>query len=83
MSTTERDDPAVVLPLALCQAALGNRATALALLEAYVRRQPVEQRLDPGALRDLYLANDWDTLRGDRRFESLFTPSPITPHRRH
>ena len=71
--TSERDDPATTLPLATCQAALGNLPEALSLLEAYVRRQPVEQRLDPYALRDLYLANDWDRLRGDSRFESLFS----------
>jgi hypothetical protein len=73
ISTAERDDPASTLALATCQAALGNLPEALTLLESYVRRQPVEQRLDPFALRDLYLANDWDRLRGDRRFESLFS----------
>jgi hypothetical protein len=73
VSTAERDDPASTLALATCQAALGNLPEALTLLESYVRRQPVEQRLDPFALRDLYLANDWDRLRGDRRFESLFS----------
>ena len=73
VSAAERDDPASTLPLATCQAALGNLPEALTLLESYVRRQPVEQRLDPFALRDLYLANDWDRLRGDRRFESLFS----------
>ena len=73
VATGERDDPATTLPLATCQAALGNLPEALTLLESYVRRQPVEQRLDPFALRDLYLANDWDRLRGDRRFETLFS----------
>ncbi len=73
VSSGERDDPSSTLPLATCQAALGNLPEALTLLESYVRRQPVEQRLDPYALRDLYLANDWDRLRGDRRFESLFS----------
>ncbi|HET6146908.1 MAG TPA: hypothetical protein VFH68_05205 [Polyangia bacterium] len=71
--SSEREDPASLLPLAVCQAALGNLPTALVLLEAHVRRQPVEQRLDTFALRDLYLANDWDRLRGDLRFESLFS----------
>jgi hypothetical protein len=74
VSSAEREDPAAILPLAVCQAALGNHAAALGLLESFVRRQPVEQRLDLAGLRDLYLANDWDPLRGDRRFESLFTP---------
>jgi hypothetical protein len=73
VSSAERDDPAATLPLATCQAALGNLPAALALLETHVRRQPIEQRLDPFALRELYLANDWDRLRGDRRFESLFS----------
>jgi hypothetical protein len=73
VASAEREDPAASLPLAVCQAALGNLPVALALLESHVRRQPVEQRLDPFALRDLYLANDWDRLRGDRRFESLFS----------
>jgi hypothetical protein len=73
VSTTEREDSASILPLAICEAALGNLPQALSLLETYVQRQPIEQRLGPFALRDLYLANDWDRLRGDRRFESLFT----------
>jgi hypothetical protein len=73
VTTVERDDTAATLPLAVCQAALGNLPLALGLLETFVQRQPIEQRLDPFALRDLYLANDWDRLRGDRRFESLFT----------
>ena len=73
VAAAERDDPAATLPLATCQAALGNLPEALTLLESYVHRQPVEQRIDPFALRDLYLANDWDRLRGDRRFESLFS----------
>ena len=73
VGTGERQDPGTALPLATCQAALGNLEQALSLLESYVRRQPVEQRLDPFALRDLYLANDWDRLRGNRRFETLFS----------
>jgi hypothetical protein len=73
VASAEREDPAATLPLAICQAALGDLPAALALLETHVRRQPIEQRLDPFALRELYLANDWDRLRGDRRFESLFS----------
>ena len=73
VTTAERADPATTLPLAVCQAALGNLPLALGLLEIFIQRQPIEQRLDPFALRDLYLANDWDRLRGDRRFESLFS----------
>ena len=33
---------------------------------------PGPGRTDRFALRDLYLSNDWDRLRGDPRFESLF-----------
>jgi hypothetical protein len=73
VSEAERDEPANALPIAICHAALGDLPEALASLESFVLRQPTDQRLDPFALRDLYLANDWDRLRGDRRFESLFT----------
>jgi len=68
----ERDDPSNALSLAICQAALGDLPAALTRLESFVQRQPIEQRIDPFALRDLYLANDWDRLRGDPRFERLF-----------
>jgi hypothetical protein len=72
VGSAERDDTSNTLPLAVCHAALGDLPRALALLETFVQRQPAEQRLDPYALRDLYLSNDWDRLRGDPRFESLF-----------
>ena len=36
------------------------------------RCTPGPGRTDRFALRDLYLANDWDRLRGDPKFESLF-----------
>jgi hypothetical protein len=74
VTSPARDDPATALPLAICRAALGELPAALAHLEAFVLRQPLEQRIDPFVLRDLYLANDWDRLRGDRRFENLFAP---------
>jgi hypothetical protein len=36
--------------------------------------------MDPYTLRDLYLANDWDRLRGKPLFESLFRSSlPALP----
>jgi hypothetical protein len=72
VSSAERDDSTNTLPLAICHAALGDLPQALTLLETFVLRQPPEQRLDAYALRDLYLSNDWDRLRGDRRFERLF-----------
>jgi hypothetical protein len=68
----DRDDPGNALAMAICRAALGQLPEALALLETYIQRQPPDQRLDPFVLRDVYLANDWDRLRGDPRFERLF-----------
>jgi hypothetical protein len=60
------------LPLAICAAALGEDDEALARLEMFALRPPPHQ-VDPATLRDVYLANDWDRLRGQPRFESLFT----------
>jgi len=51
--------------------ALGEDDAALAHLEMYVLR-PAPHQAEPYTLRDLYLANDWDRLRGQPRFESLF-----------
>jgi hypothetical protein len=65
-----RSDPANAVARAACAAALGETAAALAALESFVLR-PLFPRSDL-ALRDVYLANDWDHLRGDPRFESLF-----------
>ncbi len=65
-----RADPANAVALAACAAALGETDAALAALESFVLR-PLFPRSDI-ALRDVYLANDWDHLRGDPRFESLF-----------
>lgn len=62
----DRDDPQNALALATCLAALGENDAALERLEAAVRRA------DPGPAREVYLRNDWDRLRGDRRFERLF-----------
>jgi hypothetical protein len=71
VTETERDDPANTLPLAICAAALGETRAALAALEIIALR-PGPGRSDRFALRDLYISNDWDRLRGDPRFESLF-----------
>jgi hypothetical protein len=67
----QRQEPANALAMALCFAALGEGRLALAHLEAHLR-----QRLDPFSQRDLFLANDWDLLRGQRRFENLFALAP-------
>jgi hypothetical protein len=71
VTTAERHDLDNALPLAVCAAALGDDDEAMARLEIYVLR-PAPHPLDPYTLRDLYLANDWDRLRGQPRFESLF-----------
>ncbi len=65
-----RADPANAVARAACAAALGETDAARAALESFVLR-PLFPRSDI-ALRDVYLANDWDHLRGDPRFESLF-----------
>jgi hypothetical protein len=71
VTSAERRDLENALPLAVCAAALGEDDDALALLETYLLR-PAPHPTDPFTLRDLYLANDWDRLRGKPRFESLF-----------
>jgi hypothetical protein len=71
LTTADRRDLDNALPLALCAAALGEDDEALARLEMYILR-PGPHPLDPFTLRDVYLANDWDRLRGQPRFESLF-----------
>ena len=65
-----RTDPANAVSRAACAAALGETEAALAALESFVLR-PLFPRNDI-ALREVYLANDWDHLRGNPRFESLF-----------
>jgi hypothetical protein len=70
LTKADRDDPANTIPLAACAAALGETRAALAALELLT--------LHPGpgpdrfGLRDVYVSNDWDRLRGNPRFESLF-----------
>jgi len=70
VSTAQRDDPGSKIALAACAAALGEKEAALAALESYILR-PLVPRPD-NVLREVYLSNDWDHLRGDPRFESLF-----------
>ena len=65
-----RADPANALARGACAAALGETDATLAALESFVLR-PLIPRAE-ATLRDIYLANDWDHLRGDPRFESLF-----------
>jgi len=71
VTEAERADPSNVVRLAECAAALGETRAAIAELEI-VALHPGPGRTDRFALRDLYLANDWDRLRGDPKFESLF-----------
>lgn len=65
-----RADAANAVALAACDAALREDEAALRALESYVLRLPLPRPAD--LLRDLSLSNDWDHLRGQRRFESLF-----------
>jgi hypothetical protein len=67
----ERRDLDNALPLALCAAALGEDDVALGWLETLILR-PAPHQFEPYRLRELYLANDWDRLRGRPAFESLF-----------
>jgi len=64
------EEPSETVAAAACAAALGQRAAALTALERLVLG-PTLARPDP-YVREVYLANDWDRLRGDPRFESLF-----------
>jgi hypothetical protein len=70
VSSAARADPANALARGACAAALGETDAALAALESFVLR-PLIPRAET-TLRDVYLASDWDHLRGDPRFESLF-----------
>jgi hypothetical protein len=71
VTEAERHDLDNAVPMAVCAAALGDDDAALAHLEMYVLR-PAPHQAEPYNLRDLYLANDWDRLRGNPRFEVLF-----------
>lgn len=71
VTEAERADPGNTIALAICAAALGETRAAIAELEI-LALHPGPGRSDRFALRDLYLSNDWDRLRGDPKFESLF-----------
>jgi hypothetical protein len=71
VTEAERADPANTVAIAACAAGLGETRAAIAELEI-LALHPGPGRTDRFALRDLYLANDWDRLRGDPKFESLF-----------
>jgi len=73
VTEAERADPANTLGLAVCAAALDEKDAVLRTLELYVLH-PGPGHPDRATLRDVYLWNDWDRLRGDPRFESLFPP---------
>ncbi|HVZ88764.1 MAG TPA: hypothetical protein VHG72_17460 [Polyangia bacterium] len=64
------EDPDETVAAAACAAALGRSDAALTALERFVLGSPLP-RAD-ATLRELYLANDWDHLRGTPRFETLF-----------
>jgi len=71
VTSAERRDLDNFLALAVCEAALGEDEAAVGHLEAFALRPPPHQ-VDLSALRELYVANDWDRLRGRPRFETLF-----------
>ncbi|HVZ71444.1 MAG TPA: hypothetical protein VHJ20_03640 [Polyangia bacterium] len=75
LADADRHNPDLALPLAACAAALGDDDAALGWLETLVLR-PAPHQIEPYRLRELYLANDWDRLRGRPLFESLFPPPP-------
>jgi len=72
VTAADRADHTNRLGMAACAAGLGETRAALAELEILVLH-PGPSRNDRFQLRDLYLSNDWDRLRGDPRFESLFS----------
>lgn len=67
-----RASPALDLSMATCDAALGDADSAIARLELVALNPGGGARVDEAALRDIYIANDWDRLRDDPRFERLF-----------
>jgi hypothetical protein len=71
VTEAERAEPTNAIALAECDVALGETRAAIAELEV-LALHPGPGRTDRFALRDIYLYNDWDRLRGDPRFESLF-----------
>jgi hypothetical protein len=71
VTEADRADPINGVALAACAAALGETRAAIAEIEV-LALHPGPGRTDRFALRDVYLSNDWDRLRGDPKFESLF-----------
>lgn len=71
LTEADRSDSSNTVQLAACAAALGETRTAIAELEI-LALHPGPGRTDRYVLRDVYLSNDWDRLRGDPKFESLF-----------
>jgi hypothetical protein len=71
VTEAERADPVNSMALAACAAGLGETRAAVAELEV-LALHPGPGRADRFTLRDIYLYNDWDRLRGDPKFESLF-----------
>lgn len=71
ITQADRADPSNGVPAAACAAALGEAEAALAELEI-LALHPGPGRSDRFALREIYIANDWDRLRGSPRFEALF-----------
>jgi hypothetical protein len=65
-----RAESANAVALAACDTALHEDEAALRALESFILRLPPPRPAE--LLRDLSLANDWDRLRGTRRFDSLF-----------
>jgi len=71
VTEAERAEQSNGVALAACAAGLGETRAAIGELEV-LALHPGPGRTDRFALRDIYLSNDWDRLRGDPRFESLF-----------
>ena len=61
------------LAMAACAAALGDARSAIAELQRVTLHQGTGHS-DRAGLVELYLANDWDRLRGTPKFDSLFVP---------
>ena len=72
VTDADRADPMNNVALAACAAGLGETRAARSPSWRSWRCIPGPGRTDRYALRDLYLSNDWDRLRGDPKFESLF-----------
>lgn len=71
----DRTDPARALGMAICAAALGRDDEAMASLAVVLDKLGASSRaglLPLGQTTELYSDNDWDSLRGNPRFERLF-----------